>query len=82
MYRVYFWISGAPHNRPGGPWWYRDFNFKSQAEIFINDMGPVCRTIKLLIASNDYPELPNHPVMQIVPPKEAETIWHNGELLD
>jgi len=23
--RLYYWVKGAPANRPGGPWWYRDF---------------------------------------------------------
>lgn len=38
--RLYFWIAGAPEDRPGGPWWYRDFMSEEDRERFLDDVRP------------------------------------------
>jgi len=38
MCRLFFWIAGAPENRPGGPWWYRDFFSDEDRTRFIDDV--------------------------------------------
>lgn len=30
--RVYYWIRGAPHDRPGGAWWFSDFPWDGNNE--------------------------------------------------
>ncbi len=40
MVRLYFWIRGAPENRPGGPWWCRDFENIFHRRTFLNDVRP------------------------------------------
>jgi len=37
MYRFYFWFDNVPENRPGGPWWYRDFETIVARRDFVND---------------------------------------------
>ena len=35
--RLFFWFDGAPEDRPGGPWWYRDFLSEEDRDKFIVD---------------------------------------------
>lgn len=55
FYRVFFWFMGVTDEdaqRPGGPWWYRDFlvdpdprsnNRRERYEAFVRDLEPTCR---------------------------------------
>lgn len=40
--RVFYWIKGAPANRIGGPWWYRDFSDFDEHVDFIRVVKPFC----------------------------------------
>lgn len=35
--RLYFWFKGAPRDRPGGPWWYRQFPNEWMLHRFLED---------------------------------------------
>ncbi len=65
MYRLYYWIHGAPENRTGGPWWYKDFNTKDKRLRFFNNV------VELL---HDYEfvddNLINHGPFDIKPPRK------------
>jgi len=41
MYRLYYWIENVPEGRPGGPWWYKDFNTKDERLRFFNDVQSI-----------------------------------------
>lgn len=34
--RLYSWYAGAPSDRPGGPWWYRDFTSTDRLNEYLN----------------------------------------------
>lgn len=40
MYRIYYWFLGTPADRPGGPWWYRDFSSLRQRIEFLEALKP------------------------------------------
>lgn len=40
MYRIYYWFLGTPADRPGGPWWYRDFSSLWQRIEFLEALKP------------------------------------------
>lgn len=72
--RIYYWIKGAPENRPGGPWWYEEFDdclwaHKSMKKL-IDILTPICEQLWKLEGKN----LPIHNSMKIAPPKEATRI--------
>ncbi len=67
MTRVYYRFSGAPLDRPGGPWWYRDLPTARVAMSYGRTMQPVCDEVLVLYG----PNLPDHDPMAIKPPKEA-----------
>lgn len=64
MTRVYYWFRGAPADRPGGPWHYRDFLTRKEAEEFLKDCLPVL--CKVAITSN-IELMPEHDPMRIAP---------------
>lgn len=33
MIRFWWWIEGAPEDRPGGPWWWTDFPSRKEADV-------------------------------------------------
>jgi len=35
--RIYYWIEGAPEDRPGGPWWYQDFVMPEARKSFVEN---------------------------------------------
>ena len=37
---LYYWISGAPADRMGGPWWHREFDSATEGELFLKDLKP------------------------------------------
>jgi hypothetical protein len=53
--RLFFWIAGAPEDRPGGPWWYRDFMSDEQRDAFLEDVRPfLCRFVLADVKDNPY----------------------------
>ena len=40
MNYLYYWFKSVPENRPGGPWWIREFELTSEMELFMADMKP------------------------------------------
>jgi len=40
--RLYYWIAGAPLDRPGGPWWYRDFETSDDLIRHLGQMRGDC----------------------------------------
>ena len=74
-YRVYWWLRGIPAERPGGPWWYRDFRSQVGARRLLNDLREHCREIRLAEFSG---ALPPYSPWNIVPPPEAE-VWLTEE---
>lgn len=40
MLRLYYWFKGVDPHRPGGPWWYRDFNSAEELKQFLHDVMP------------------------------------------
>ena len=63
IYRVYWWVKGAPEDRPGGPWWYNDFNTTKQRLDFIE---PFRASLHKMVFYEGEPIL--HDPMQIYPP--------------
>lgn len=39
MITLWYWIEGAPKDRPGGPWWHRQFDSKAEADTFLSDIS-------------------------------------------
>lgn len=68
MYRVYWVAQGVNWDRPGGPWWYKDFYTSDERDRFIKGLGPFAECIKTL------DDTPYHHPMKIVPPPEAVTV--------
>ena len=76
MKRLYFWIKSAPSDRPGGPWWYRDFYedsdcgpYDQKLDSFLADLKPFLRTY----AIED--KLTDHDPMEIHPPDETKIVF-------
>lgn len=78
MTRVYWWFDGVDENRPGGPWWYRDFTAEDEyynplrPHIFANALAPFCKSIMLLKG-----ELPYHG--SFIQPPASAIPWPNDE---
>ena len=66
MRRLYFWFKGATWDRPGGPWWYRDFESFEEMSRFFRDVKPF-----LLHARWIADKFPEHDPMDIQPPVSA-----------
>lgn len=65
MVRLYYWFRHAPENRPGGPWWYRDFTSDDERELFIDDLIPLVKAYCKVDS-----DLPVHDdLMKIQPPQ-------------
>ena len=73
IYRLYFWIDGAPENRPGGPWWFRDFKEKEKYQDFCETIIPLlkCYAFAAFPEDEKYLEKWNHLIMYISPPNEC-----------
>jgi hypothetical protein len=73
IYRLYYWIKGAPENRPGGPWWYRDFSEQEGRDKFLQSIGPE-NLERALTLDKAWQGMPTHRPMDIYPPTEAEEV--------
>lgn len=40
MTRLYYWFLGAPANRPGGAWWYKDFEDRCALDHYLVGLKP------------------------------------------
>ena len=72
--RLYYWIKGAPENRPGGPWWYQDFRDKHyfgtascQRAEFLKTVAPFLKDYK----TYDGEDIP-HTWENVHPPETIE----------
>ncbi len=65
-YRVYYRYLGAPLERLGGPWWYRDFDSDTTRKQYIENFPDSVAEYRLL----DSAELPQHHYMMICPSNE------------
>jgi len=64
-FRLYYWIYGAPENRPGGPWWYRDFKTAAARDNFLAGIrSQLCK-----YAKTEGDDLSFHGCMEIYPPE-------------
>jgi len=68
--RVYYWMKGAPPDRPGGPWWYKDFHSDIEAYVFISDLWQFTKDIRTLKAA----QLPEQETSNCAPPVEARSV--------
>ena len=65
QYRLYYRYIGAPIDRPGGAWWYRDFLSNDERRFYVSDMAPHVAEFWYLTTADD---LPLHVSMGIAPP--------------
>ena len=76
VYRLYYWYNGAPEDRPGGPWWYKDFKTRYERSEFLT-CGHIffkkyCRfNFENTLKNRNYY---NHHPLKIAPPKECQII--------
>ena len=68
--RLYYWFKGAPEQRPGGPWWYRDFKAHGEMDAYLKDIEQFLQHAYVIEAD----VLPEHDPLEIVPPVEAEKV--------
>ena len=68
--RLYYWFNEVDEKRPGGPWWYRDFESRATSDEFLDAMVPF-----LWAWARTDAEEPRPPLMKIRPPKGAEVVW-------
>ncbi len=72
-FRLYYWFDGAPADRPGGPWWYRDFYKEDNPNAFLVD----CKSFLYKWAEMHGDDLPRHDPMRIYPPKSLQIRQHS-----
>ena len=75
-WRVYYWFKSAPEDRPGGPWWYRDFTVLRQAQEFLQAQKPFLKAWAWLDSHDEY--LPQHTMQDIYPPKDSHIVHEEG----
>jgi hypothetical protein len=69
---LYFWFIGVPEDRPGGPWWVRDFRSSDERARFFSAMFPFVHA---------YCETMGHEVwdpQNIKPPQGARIVYPHG----
>ena len=71
MTRVYYRFQGVPLDRPGGAWWYADYNHVHGAVEHGKAMRPFCDEVLILHGLN----LPDHDPMAVKPPEGARALW-------
>lgn len=64
MYRLYYWLKNVPEDRPGGPWWYRDFRTKDERLTCFNDIVHMLHDYEFTDKN-----LPDHNHYDIKPPR-------------
>lgn len=75
-YRLYYWFQGAPADRPGGPWWYRDFENGGERNFFLLLCKPFL--YRWAEAHGESGTMPNHDLMEIQPPEELTLFGRAG----
>lgn len=71
MFRLYYWFKGAPENRAGGPWWYKDFESYNRRVMFLAALKPF---LKLAYFEDAINGLPSINMDNISPPRNARRI--------
>lgn len=72
MIRLYYRFKNVPVDRPGGPWWYRDFVRPDLARDYLRDVGPFLEEAFRLHRGNL--AMPEHDPMMIEPAPDAEPV--------
>lgn len=73
--RIYYRYQGAPIDRPGGPWWYGDFETEESARNCISkNRLPFTMFAQAFLLVRPKAQLPMHDPMEIAPPMDAEEI--------
>lgn len=70
MVRLYFWIKGAPADRPGGPWWFLDFENNEKLTAWHKRMQMMWHAYAI---EEDPKPIKN--VMEIFPPKNVKVTF-------
>jgi len=68
MLRVYYWLSGAPADRPGGPWWMRDFQNPKRGYEFMEGIKKISH--KILYQEGAFQPVDHN---NLVPPDDFQT---------
>lgn len=63
--RLYYWYKNVPEDRPGGPWWYQDFEWEAHLQAFLGEYRPFLHRWAITDTEVD------HAPMEIRPPKDA-----------
>jgi hypothetical protein len=73
VYRLRWWVEGADAERPGGPWWWRDYTNESAARDFLTAMKTFCRSwslIRMTVRQEDFDKVRDDSlVMHLVGPQ-------------
>ena len=75
-FRLYYWFDGAPVDRPGGPWWYRDFSKAEERDWFLLNTRPFLR--RWAETHGEWGKLPDHNPMKIQPSKDLTLYRREG----
>ncbi len=70
MTRVYYRFKGVPDDRPGGPWWHRDFANWREAVDYVRPLAPFAASIQYLQGYT----LPKHDDAAVELPHEAKEL--------
>ena len=65
--RIYLWFKGAPEDRPGGPWWYHDFERTSDGYEEMLSFIQAMRPFAYAMIQVDNPAIGQHDPMTIFP---------------
>ena len=79
IYRLYYWYKNAPADRPGGPWWYKDFKtVKERLDFLICIKLFICKYARINFENNFENIIKyRHNPLEIKPPKECQIIKIN-----
>lgn len=67
---LYYWISGAPEDRMGGPWWHREFDSATERHLFLEDLKPFLHAY-----CESYDHTCENSCGRDTPPKEVQVIY-------
>ncbi len=67
IYRLYYTFYSEDYHRPGGIWWYRDFDNQKEFNKYKEAIKPV--VVKMQYVVDDFENLPIH--KEIKPPENA-----------
>lgn len=74
-YRLYYWFDGTPADRPGGPWWYRDFSKGDERWEHLLCLRPFLRR---WAETHGESPLPTYDPMKIWPPEDLTLYTKRG----